>query len=461
MCRTLLLLLLIVLPPLARAAEYVEVPPPSWGTEGYADIVDQVLPAVVSLSVIKVSAVQSNQGNVTARRRRFFGTGFVIDPRGIIVTNRHVIQGAVEITVVFADNSHTEARLVGVSNVADLAVLTVNVGHPLPALVFANSADARIGNEVMAIGNPYGLGISVSAGIVSGLNRDLSQSPFDDDIQTDAVINPGNSGGPLINVRGEVMGVDTALYSQAGEGYIGIGYAIPANDASLIVRHLLNPNLPAPGWIGVRAQDVTAELATGFGVPQSGGAVVISVVVGGPASLVSLRPGDVILDVDGNPVTDARAMIRTIALMDVGHVVKLTIWRDHRQQKLTVALAGWPDFEVPPEAALAPGKLVAMVPSPEQGLKLAVLADTTRQKLGIPSSISGVLVEHVSEDAEADMRSLQPGNVIVNVDGLPVSTPDAVETEIRRAQSDRLEYIPMLVFAKDRLRWSSYYTGIK
>src|SRR5271163_3903418 len=305
MHRALLSLLLFVVPAATRATEYVEVAPPSWGTEGYADIVDQVLPAVVSLSVIKVSAAQSNQGNMTARRQRFFGSGFVIDPKGIIVTNRHVIQGAVEITAVFADNSHTEARLVGVSNIADIAVLTVNVGHPLPALEFANSGRARIGNEVMAIGNPYGLGISVSAGIVSGLNRDLSQSPFDEDIQTDAVINPGNSGGPLINVRGEVVGVDTALYSQAGEGYIGIGYAIPANDASLIVRHLLNPNLPAPGWIGVTAQDVTAGLATGFSVPQPGGAVVISVVEGGPASSAGLRPGDVILDIDGKPVTDA------------------------------------------------------------------------------------------------------------------------------------------------------------
>jgi len=461
MHRALLSLLLFVVPAATRATEYVEVAPPSWGTEGYADIVDQVLPAVVSLSVIKVSAAQSNQGNMTARRQRFFGSGFVIDPKGIIVTNRHVIQGAVEITAVFADNSHTEARLVGVSNIADIAVLTVNVGHPLPALEFANSGRARIGNEVMAIGNPYGLGISVSAGIVSGLNRDLSQSPFDEDIQTDAVINPGNSGGPLINVRGEVVGVDTALYSQAGEGYIGIGYAIPANDASLIVRHLLNPNLPAPGWIGVTAQDVTAGLATGFSVPQPGGAVVISVVEGGPASSAGLRPGDVILDIDGKPVTDARAMIRTIAAMDVGHVVELTIWRDHRRQKSTVALAGWPDFEVPPEAALASSKLVAMIPSLDQGLKLAVLTDTTRQKLGIPSSISGVLVEHVAEDADADMRGLQAGSVIVNVDGSPVSTPGAVETEIRKAQSDRLEYLPMLVFAKDRLRWSSYYTGIK
>jgi serine protease Do len=145
----------------------------------------------------------------------------------------------------------------------------------------------------------------------------------------------------------------------------------------------------------------------------------------------------------------------------VEHAVKLTIWRDHRQQNSTVALAGWPDFEVPPETALASSKLVAMVPSLDQGLKLAVLTDTTRQTLGIPSSISGVLVEHVAEDAEADMRGLQPGSVIVNVDGSPVSTPAAVETEIRKAQSDQLEYLPMLVFAKDTLRWSSYYTGIK
>ena len=461
MCRALLSLFLLALPAVTQAADHVEVSPPPWGTRGYADVVDQVLPAVVSLLVIKVSAVQSGQGKMTARRQSFFGSGFIIDPKGIIVTNRHVIQGAAEITAIFADDSQTQAKLVGVSNVADLAVLTVNVGHPLPALDFANSSRARIGNEVLAIGNPYGLGISVSAGIVSGLNRDLSQSPFDEDIQTDAVINPGNSGGPLVNLRGEVVGVDTALYSQTGGGYIGIGYAIPANDVNLIVRHLLNPTLPAPGWIGVTAQDVTPELAKGFGVHRPGGAVVIAVAEGGPARAAGLRPGDVIVDIGDKSVPDARAMIRTIALMDVGRAVDLTIWRDHLQQTLTVTLAGWPNMESPVATALAPQAIAAMVPAPDQGLKLAVLTEAARQKLGIPSSVTGVLVEHVLDDTEVDTHGLRPDDVIVNVGGSPVNTPGAVETGIRKARTDGLEYIPLLVFAKDRLRWSSYYTGLK
>ncbi|HEX5327070.1 MAG TPA: trypsin-like peptidase domain-containing protein, partial [Acetobacteraceae bacterium] len=171
---------------------------------------------MVSLSVVKVTAMQSSGANLTARRARFFGSGFIIDPTGIIVTNRHVIQDAVTITAIFHDGSQARARLVGAANVADLAVLKVDVGHPLPSLDFADSSGARIGDAVLAIGNPYGLGMSVSSGIISGLNRNLNQTPFDDDIQTDAAINPGNSGGPLVTMTGEVVGVDTALYTQTG-----------------------------------------------------------------------------------------------------------------------------------------------------------------------------------------------------------------------------------------------------
>ena len=185
---------------------------------------------------------------MAAKRERFFGSGFIIDPSGIIITNRHVIQGAVEITAVFGDGSQVRARLIGAANIADLAVLKVDVDHPLPALEFADSSGARIGDPVLAIGNPYGLGLSVSSGIISGLNRNLNQTPFDDDIQTDAAINPGNSGGPLITLNGDVVGVDTALYTQTGGGYIGIGYAILANDADFIVRHFARPDIAA-AWL--------------------------------------------------------------------------------------------------------------------------------------------------------------------------------------------------------------------
>ncbi|HSU05986.1 MAG TPA: trypsin-like peptidase domain-containing protein [Acetobacteraceae bacterium] len=430
-------------------------------TQGYADLLDHVLPAVVSLSVVKVTGTQPADGQLTARRQRFFGSGFVIDPSGVIVTNRHVIQDAVEITAIFHDNTQARARLLGAANVADLAVLKVDTGRPLPALDLADSSGARIGDPVLAIGNPYGLGMSVSAGIISGLNRNLNQTPFDDDIQTDAAINPGNSGGPLVTVGGQVVGVNTALYTQNGGGYIGIGYAIPANDADFIVRHLLDPKLPQPGWIGVTAQDVSPEVAKGFGVPRPGGAIVTAIDENGPARDAGLRPGDVILAVGGSRLSDTRAMVRTIALMDIGSTTDLTIWRDHKEQTVQITPVEWPNMGSPVEAAMAPAAMAAMAPAPDPDLKLAAITDAVRQQFGIPAGVVGVLVEAASENADLGEQGLRPGEVIVNVNGVPVGRPDQVEHLIGTARSAQQTYLPFLVSGKDGLRWVSYYTGIK
>src|SRR5271163_1296710 len=205
MPRALLSLPLLALLCGAPVAVHAAAVPAPCCSEGYANLLDRVLPSVVSLSVIKVTGMQPNGAEMTARRQHFFGSGFIIDPTGIVVTNRHVIQDAVEITAIFSDNSQRPARLLGAATGVDLAVLKVDIGHPLPALNFANSDLVRMGDSVLAIGNPYGLGMSASAGIVSGLNRNLNQTPFDDDIQTDAAINPGNSGGPLIDIAGDVV----------------------------------------------------------------------------------------------------------------------------------------------------------------------------------------------------------------------------------------------------------------
>ena len=452
-----LLALLIAAPVAARAAA---VPAPCCSA-GYGDLLGRVLPSVVSLSVIKVTGMQPSGTEMTARRQHFFGSGFIIDPKGIIVTNRHVIQDAVEITAIFSDNSQAPVRLLAAASGADLAVLQVDVGHPLPALNFANSDLVRMGDSVLAIGNPYGLGMSASSGIISGLNRNLNQTPLDDDIQTDAAINPGNSGGPLINIAGEVVGVDTALYTQTGGGYIGIGYAIPANDADFIIRHLLDPTLPSPGWIGVSTQDVSPLVAKGFGAPTPGGAVITAVDEVSPGHAAGLRPGDVILDVAGDPVSNSRALLREVGVLDLGSPVDLTVWRDHAQQTVSVTPAAWPNMASPAAAVMAPPAMAEMAPTPGPPAKLTVLTAAARQQFDISPSITGVLVQSAANETDLDEQGLRSGDVIVNVNGTPVGTPDEVDSMIRKARAEHEVYVPFLVSRKDGLRWLSYYTGMK
>lgn len=447
---TLSLLFLLGTPLTPRAA----APPAPCCSAGYADLLRHVLPAVVSLSVVKVTDAQS--GGTAARRRHFFGSGFIIDPKGIIVTNRHVIDDAVAITAIFSDNSQAPARLLGVAKVADLAVLKVDTSAPLPALNFADSSGARIGDPVLAIGNPYGLGMSVSSGIISGLNRNLNQTPFDDDLQTDAAINPGNSGGPLITPNGDVVGVNTALYTQTGGGYIGIGYAIPANDVDFVVRHLLDPALPKPGWIGVSAQDVSAEVALGFGVPWPGGAVITSIDRDGPASEAGLRVGDVVLDIAGQPVSDTRALLRTVAVLDVGGPVDMTIWRNRGAKVVTVTPAEWANMQ---STAPAPAAMATLDPSPDPVMKLAPLTDAARRQFGIAPDTSGVLVQSVGKDEAGEDQGLQPGDVVVNVNGTVVGRPDDVDAAIRKARDAHQAYIPFLVAGRNGLHWLSYTPG--
>jgi serine protease Do len=454
------LLLLPLLAALSAAPAPVRADAPCC-TEGYADLLGRVLPSVVSLSVTKVASMESSGTRTTARRQRFFGSGFIIDPKGIIVTNRHVVQDAIEITAIFHDNTQAPARLIAAANGADLAVLQVNVGHPLTALNFANSDFVHIGDEVLAIGNPYGLGMSASAGIVSGLNRNLNETPFDDDIQTDAAINPGNSGGPLINTAGEVVGVDTAFYSQTGGGYIGIGYAIPANDADFVIRHLLDPTLPSPGWLGIRVQDVSPLVAKGFDAPTPGGALITAVDKAGPAYAAGLQPGDDILSVAGDPVTDSRDLLREIGELDLGSPVDLTIWRDHRQQTVSVTPAAMPNIVAPAAVVMAPDAMAEMAPTPGPGAKLAVLNEAARQQFKIAPSITGVLVQSVASDTSSGEQGLQPGDVIINVNGTAVDTPDEIDSVIRKARAEHQVYVPFLVSGKEGLRWVTIYTGMK
>ena len=297
---------------------------------GDAAAVALAAPAVVSISTWQETA--SDQPGGPPRRIKVYGSGFIIDPSGIIVTNKHVIDGAFDIKATLSDGTLVSARLLAASPLVDIAVLKVDVDHMLPSLEWGNSDDLQAGDPVLTIGNALGWGTSVSAGIVSGLNRNLMDSPFDNYIQTDASINHGNSGGPLINRDGKVVGIDTALFNPVGEGFIGIGFAIPASTAQYVVNAPPCSKPTPPGWLGFKLQDVTWALAAALGVPYHAGAIVSSVDPSGPAAKASLQPGDILEQCNSLRLTDSRAFMRAIAEMPVGQVAHLTIARGDKEQ---------------------------------------------------------------------------------------------------------------------------------
>src|SRR5579862_2353755 len=338
--------------------------------DGFADLAERLLPAVVNISTTQTvkSEPQSNtstpererlpQGSpfdeffkdffdhnsqlgdrpeLRSRKETSLGSGFVIDPAGYVVTNNHVIADADQITVILHDNTNLKATVVGRDTKTDVAVLKVAADKPLPVAGWGDSDKARVGDWVLAIGNPFGLGGSVTAGILSARQRDINSGPYDDFLQTDAAINRGNSGGPMFNMDGQVIGINTAIYSPSG-GSIGIGFAIPSNLAKEVVDELIREPDHAVhrGWLGVRIQTVTDEIADSLGLDKAKGALVASVNDKGPAQLGGIQPGDVILTFNGKPVEDMRHLPRLVAETPVDKMVPVAIWRKRKEVMLQV-----------------------------------------------------------------------------------------------------------------------------
>jgi serine protease Do len=390
-----------------------------------------------------------------SRRVNSLGSGFVIDAEGIIVTNNHVIEGADEIEVNFPDGSSLTAEVVGTDPKTDLAVLRVEPDTPLTAVPFGDSEAMRIGDWVMAIGNPFGLGGSVSVGIVSARGRNINAGPYDDFIQTDAAINRGNSGGPLFNMRGEVIGINTAIISPTG-GSIGIGFSVPSELAMNVIDQLREFGETRRGWLGVRIQPVTSDIAESLGMDRARGALVAGVIRGGPVDDGSIVPGDVVIRFDGEDVIEMRDLPRIVAESPVGNEVDVTIIRNGEEMEVQVTLGRLEDGE---QLAAAEGGSGEVEEAPVEdmtvlGMSLAELGDDAREQFGIADDVAGVVITEVDPQSEAAEKAIEAGEVIVEIAQETVSSPADVAARIERLRSDgRRNALLMIANATGELRF--------
>ncbi|CAN5249692.1 Do family serine endopeptidase [soil metagenome] len=367
------------------------------------------------------------------RRVQSLGSGFVIDASGIIVTNNHVIEGADEITVNFTDGSKLTAKLIGHDDKTDLAVLQVTPPKPLTQVKFGDSNKIRVGDWVMAIGNPFGLGGTVTLGIVSARNRDINSGPYDNFIQTDASINRGNSGGPLFNMDGDVIGINTAIISPSG-GSIGIGFAVPSEIAVTVIDQLRQFGEMHRGWLGVRIQQVTDEVASGLAMGgPARGALVASVDGKGPAAAAGISAGDVILEFAGQSIDAMHELPRIVAGQPVGKKVKVRVLRKGKEELIDVTLGRLEEAEKTTTAAKdAPGKPkeepkpTPMISTGPLGLSLSDMSPDLRTKYAIKDSVSGVVVTGVADNSPAADKRVQPGDVIIEIAQQAVKSADEV-----------------------------------
>lgn len=432
----------------------------------FAGIVEQVSPAVISIQVTGRVETAQGQGpsldEMPDEMREFFekffgdrmppgmpgqpgpeggpqqgpefqgaGSGFIVDAEGYAVTNDHVVGQADEIKVALKDGEVLDAEMVGRDEKTDLALIKIKTDKKLPHVNWGTSDDVRVGDWVVTVGNPFGLGHSVTAGIVSARGRTIGAGPYDDFLQIDAPINRGNSGGPAFDLTGKVVGVNTAIFSPSG-GSVGIGFAIPSSMAQKVIAELKAHGKVERGWLGVHIQEVTPEIADSLGLQDDKGALVADVMPNGPAAAAGFKAGDLVLEVNGKTVKDVRALPRMVAELKAGSEAEFGIWRDGRRETLAVEIGKMPSEEQLAERS-------APEPEAEQGsdvkgMKLAELDDRAREALGLDEGVSGAVVTGVANGSAAEDTGLQKGDVIVEAGGSPVNSPADVAERIETAE---------------------------
>src|SRR5947209_6892525 len=434
----------------AVAAIFLLAPPAAVPPEPetFAALVRTVLPSVVNISVKgKGQGANSGQGgeNVSYAPHivDIVGSGSIVDPSGIIVTNRHVIENAYEITVTLQDGTTTNARLLGKGLNFDLAVLKIDVGRPLPAIKVGNSDEVRVGDRVLAIGNPLGLQGTVTNGIVSALHRDLS-GPYDEFIQTDAPINHGNSGGPLFKTRGEVIGINNQIFSDSPtSGSIGLGFAIPSNDVQFLLQQVHRYGRPRIGWLGIRVQRLTPEMADALGVSKHNGAIVAEVVPNSPAAEAGIQIGDVVQGFAHETVTDYREFNRAV-MMAVGKTMKVRIWHKGQTRVVALTVKEWPQ-EVWETYKSGTSNESLFTKITDYGFELADLSDELRGRFHLDPQTSGPVVTTVAEDTAASGAKLKPGDVVLTVQMEDVHSRADIETRLmdlcNRGQRNALLFV--------------------
>jgi serine protease Do len=367
-------------------------------------------------------------------RTASLGSGFIIDPSGIVVTNNHVIANAEQITVTLSDDTTLQAEVIGRDAVTDLALLKVEPKAPLPAATWGDSAKTKVGDWVLAIGNPFGLGGTVTSGIISATARDIHSGPYDDFLQTDASINRGNSGGPMFNLAGDVIGINTAIYSPSG-GSIGIGFAIPSALARPIIEQLRATGKVERGWIGARIQPVSDEIAEAVGLDKGRGAMIAVIDPASPAAQAKLQPGDVILAYDGKPIDRSRQLPRLVADTPPETPIKLTVWRDGKEHEVELKVAGVnsnrPAAPPPePEKPKPPPSVEAL------GLKFVKVSPELRKQFSLPEAAKGVVIAEVPQNSPAASQGLRPGDLLVAVGHEGVGSLDELQQKLAAAKKN-------------------------
>ncbi|MBU6140957.1 MAG: Do family serine endopeptidase [Proteobacteria bacterium] len=437
---------------------------------GFADIVEDLMPTVVNISAIQ----EVQTGNVTVdqivlgelpktplfddlrrhlenqyqgqkKKISSIGSGFIISKDGFIVTNNHVIEDADEITVGMDDGSKYKAKVVGIDRKTDIALLKINAEKELKSIKFGDSNKARIGDWMIVIGNPYGLGGSVSVGILSARGRDIKNGQNDDFLQTDAAINKGNSGGPMFNARGEVIGMSTAIFSPSG-GNVGIGFATPSNSVVQVIRQLKERGEVTRGWIGVSVQDVPDDIAESMKLEKSRGAFVVDLVKGGPADKAGILPTDIILKFDDQEIIEMKTLPKTVSQYPIGQTAKIVVWRQGKAKTLKIKVEKMREEPIKTsETKTLEKKQAALKPTGQLlGLGLAEFKSKIKKDKN-ELSIEGLLVVEVNPKSEAAEKGVAIGDVIVSVNQIPITSVDQIKEIIEEAKKASKK---IFIFAK-------------